>query len=469
MKFCLTKESIIEKFLYIFVFILPFENGLLINTFKLPEFLKFRYLYLFLSFIIFFIFFKKINIKRFDYKYILLYVIFFTIILISSIINYNNIPHTYPFYNQGYMYAQETRTLYLALIKPLFFLFFSISIYIYCINAKKAISVIFKTLVIVGVISSIYGFYQFIGYKLGLPGTALFSRADLLIGTIRRCEGIFYEPGPHAKYLSICFFILIADILNKNKNFYIFKSIKAKIFSLIIIFTGMLLTISPIGFIAPFFTLILILFNFRSTLFYCKKNMKKIISSFLIISIIFLISLFILSQIKYNTTESLLQYAYSKIVMSIYSNDILEYYNPDSRTLRTYVGISIFKDFPILGCGAGNATFLYYKYIPHIGKIMPIGDGVINQNINFLAEFGLIGLLSYISIILYPFYKYFTQKKIKYNNYKIYIQVLLISIIYFVLVISFGNLFFFEIYFWIIYICVLYLINLKYYDNKNFK
>ena len=151
MKYILSKEKIVEKFLYLFIFLLPFENGLLINTFKLPEFLKFRYLYLFLSFFIFIIFFKKINIKNFDYKYMILYIIFFSIILISSIINYTNIPHTYPFYNQGYMYVQETRTLYLAIIKPLFFLFFSISIYLYCLNATKAINIILKTLIIVGV------------------------------------------------------------------------------------------------------------------------------------------------------------------------------------------------------------------------------------------------------------------------------------------------------------------------------
>lgn len=467
MKYILSKEKIVEKFLYLFIFLLPFENGLLINTFKLPEFLKFRYLYLFLSFFIFIIFFKKINIKNFDYKYMILYIIFFSIILISSIINYTNIPHTYPFYNQGYMYVQETRTLYLAIIKPLFFLFFSISIYLYCLNATKAINIILKTLIIVGIISSLYGFYQFIGYQLGLPGTAIFSRGDLLIGTLRRCEGIFYEPGPHAKYLSMCFFILVADILNKNKYFYIFKSNKIKIFSLVIIFLGMILTISPIGFIAPFFLLFLFLFNFKTTLLYLKNNTKKILRYLITILILLTLFIFVLSQVKYSSTESLLQYAYSKIIMSIYSNDILEYYNPDSRTLRTYVGLSIFKDFPILGCGAGNATFLYYKYIPYINKIIPIGDGIINQNVNFLAEFGSFGFISYSFIIIYPFIKYFTHRKTKYNAYKFYIQLLLISLLYFVSVISFGNLFFFEIYFWIIYICTLYLLDKISYKIKE--
>lgn len=466
LKISLTKEQIIEKFLYLFIFILPFENGLLVNTFKLPEFLKFRYLYLFLSFIIFFIFLKKITINRFDYKYVLLYIIFFAIILVSSIINYNNIPHTYPFYNQGYMYAQGTRTLYLALIKPLFFLLFSITVYLFCINAKKAIKIIFKTFIIVGVISSLYGLYQFIGYKLGLPYTSIFSRGDLLIGSLRRCEGIFYEPGPHSKFLSICFFLLIADILNKNKFFYIFKSSKIRIFNLIVIVMGMILTISPIGFIAPIFLLFLFLFNFKATILYLKKNIKKVISYLTIIIILSSLALFVLSQVKYNSTESLLQYAYSKIIMSVYSNNIIEYYNPDSRTLRTYVGLSIFKDFPILGCGAGNSTFLYYKYIQYIKTIIPIGDGVINQNINFLAEFGLIGFLSYLSIILYPFYKYLMKKNINYNNYKIYIQLLLITILYFVLIVSFGNLFFFEIYFWFVYISTLFLLD-KSYQNLN--
>lgn len=455
-------ENIINKILAIFMFILPFENGLTLHVLKLPEFMKFRYLFLFISIVFFILFFKKIKIKFFDKNYIYLYLILCFIIGLSTFLNLQINAENYPFYNTGYMYVQWSRSLYLCLIKPLFFLLFSFFIYIYCINSKNAIKIIFKTLIVVGIVSTLYGIYQFIGYKLGLPGTAIFSRGDLLIGNLRRCEGIFYEPGPHAKFLSICFFLLIADILTKSQSFYIFKNLRTKIILLSIITIGLFLTISPIGFIAPSFLLLLCLFNMKKILSYIKKYKSKVLTFATFGLIVFSFTLIILSNIKFHNNESLLSYIIHKISYSIYVSDILEYYNPDSRTLRNYVGLSIFKDYPLLGCGAGNATFLYYKYAYFVPIIMPIGDGVINQNINILAEFGFLGFLSYLLIILYPFYKWLINRYKIIPDYKYYTQLLLISIFYFFTIISFGNLYFFEVYFWIIYVSVIYIISKKY-------
>lgn len=441
----------IKNFFIIFIMLLPLQDTLRI-VLHLPSYFLLIYVFLFFAFAYMFTTAKKFfNFSKLEILLITIFLLYIIEMIISGIVNFPSVDGRHlqlPYYLKRYKPFWDEPLmsfLFAGIIKP--FVYFSFSIFlIKYLNAENKIRFLLQMLVYLAFASSVYAIYQFIGYHLGLPFTSICSgHAGEIITTMnsRRCEGFFYEPGPHAAYLSIIFTFCVFQF--KNKINPLFHKIKLAIFSIVILI-GMFLTLSPIGLLTP----ILILIIKFVQLFHRIKSKKKI--AILMCSTLMIIFFFCMcNTLKFGTYQkSLNEYIYDRVYNSFINHDIL---TGDSRAMRNLFGVLLLKDHLILGVGPGNDGYFYSEYMPFTEGL--IGDKaiVINNNIKILVDSGVVGAIFYIIILAVPFW---VRKKynhlVKINPFLNSVSTSgLYSIIVFVLISFNANAYLFYPIFWIVY------------------
>ena len=439
-----------RNFLIFFMALLPLQLTLRLVC-HLPNFLMLIYIFLIFA-IIYYFFLPLKKISKFQLIISIILIIFFFITIISVLFNYNNvIDKVIPFqyYVQKYSSFWDSAvitSLFAGIIRPfIYFLFCFCSFFI--LQKEKHLYILSKYLIIIGFISSVYSIYQFIAFYTGLPFASLFSGHDGEIITqfgIRRCEGILYEPGPQATYLSVIFSLLLFQINNKSNKGYFFKSKFFEILTLILVSITLFLTLSPIGILTPFIAgSIYIFINW-------KRFTIKFKRSILLIFVFLTLITMNLGNIGENKI-SLFNYLIIRI-SNLKGNQNIYY--GDNRSLRNEFAIKIIKKHFLFGVGAGNDAFYYAKYAPYAIGRLPDKGVVINNNLKILSDSGIFAFLCYIALLLYPLI-YFYKNKLYINIYNLPLYNLTISLftseLLFVVLTFNSQVEFFQPLFWIIY------------------
>lgn len=444
------------------------------TIFKLPTFIQLFYLYIFLNLIII----TKLPIKKWFYfqkKFFLISFLFFLFtIILSIIVNFEttiNKGTDFLYYISVYSPFWDTpiNRLIWGLLNPILFFIYIFELFI-ILSLKDMLKIFIKSFIILAIISCIYSIYQFIAGLFDLPFSSIFSGHEgkeiYLIGKIRRVEGLFYEPGPHAAFLASILCILGTQIFNTNKNELLFNSKLNKIFLLIVGIT-LILTFSPIGILAYIlFFISLLILNFNKIKHYL--NIQLLTRFFVLLVIGFSSFIIFINRISNMNNFSIFKYLKERVVSGTFGglNDPFIYTNPDQRSVRNYIGIQIFKDNLLLGCGPNNAILYFYKYAPFAnvynikGPILRDKGAILNQHIKILCELGVLGFTFYMLILIYPFYLYFKRRKnLYFDPNKNLIQGLLIAHLIYILVSMQTTFQFYLHIFWFNYIPLVLLLS----------
>ena len=170
-----------------------------------------------------------------------------------------------------------------------------------------------------------------------------------------------------------------------------------------------------------------------------------------------------------NIDLSITKYMIEKIANSTTALDNpIVYMNPDSRSVRNYVGIKLFQDHMLLGAGPSSAITYFYKYATFTENNYMLRDqgAVINTHIKVLCETGIIGFIFYMAILIYPIWLYVKRYRLIKKD-KNLIDSLIIAHILFILLSFQATQQFYSQYFWLIYTPLIILLN-KIKQNKKF-
>lgn len=280
----------------------------------------------------------------------------------------------------------------------LIFMLFHYSIYI-GIKNNKYLEIKFQNVIrvflLVNTLIAVYSLFAFFisDIILYLPSNIQDFRSYSF-----RSKGFSQEPSFYVVIQSwVVYFLLFKrDIFNKRFQLLL---IIINLISLLFSFSSMLIA---------FFLSIVVYF-----LFLHKKIHVKV--GFFVS--ILVLSLFGYIIISYFGMLDYVEYALlGKIENYIHSSS----HTLDSGSFRNYttrIGVEIFKDFPILGCGVGNSHYFMHIYeykmgIKTFGERLHIGSFPQNLYSNIAAEQGLIGLISLAFIIWNYFRKLFKYRLI---------------------------------------------------------
>lgn len=473
-------KNFINVFACISIFLLPIQ-ALFVFVFKLPSFFQILYPFILIGIILCFFIPRKYILASIDKNFVFLFLLLLLSFLISYIINIDEVTsHRMNFTYYTNIYSNfwdrpDIRMFNWGILRPTLFFIYS-CILLILLNLKGGIRLVLKTLVFLALITSIYSIYQVIAAFFHLPFGALFSGHSgneiFLFGNLRRVEGIFYEPGPQATFLSPILCIMFSQLFEKAPYKRLFSK-KWTIINFLLILIVSILTFSPIAFLTILILPIMwMLINYKDIkLKITKKTIKYFCIAFIFI-IFLVISVAILIKRTSGTDFSIVKYMIEKIAVSTTSFDSpLVYLNPDSRSVRAYVGMELFKDHPIFGAGPGSSITYFFKYANFTSPRYILRDqtAVINTHIKMLCEFGLSGFFIYLIILLYPIYCYIKRINVKNTNRNLINSLLIGYLIY--ITISFQSTFqIWMPYFWMIYTLLLISTNRqKYYIVTNIK
>ena len=454
----------IKQFVILIVALLPLQLTIRL-IFNLPSFLMLINIAIFLL-VIFYCSQPAENKKLSSFKIniIYIYISLFLITLISVLINYSEIieyqSSQFAYYVMQYSKFWDSSamsSIYSGIIRPaIYFIFFYTLIFI--LQKEQDLQNLYKILLSIAIISCFYSIYQLFAYKYNLPFGSLCSGHSGMPITylgLRRTEGIFYEGGPHATFLSFIFPLFIYQNFRnplKRKRLYNIYLYLILILLLLISFT----TLSPIGILTPFIVFaILILQNWKRV-----KTHNKYIIAF---SIMFV--LLFSCNIQFGGTKGYNKYTIKNYIISRidgdFNNSALA---GDLRTTRNKITIDLIKKHPFIGIGAGNDGFYYAKYAPYAYGNMPTKNVIINNNLKIFADYVIIGFLLYLLLLIYPFY-FFVKSKL--YNYKTtffldkLINSLFVAELLFVILTFQAQTEFLQPLFWIMYTMLISAIDIK--------
>lgn len=439
-----------KKFLLVFAALLPLQLTLRL-VLHLPSYLMLIYIFIFAITIYFFLLpkqQKKISKIQFIVSIILL--LFFTEIVISVMYNYPDIigkSVPFEYYVRKYSKFWDSAlisSIFAGVIRPAIYFLFCFFLF-FILKKEVDLKFLCKILVIIGFISSLYSIYQFIAFYFNLPFSALFSGHDgndIVALGIRRVEGILYEPGPQATFLSVIFCLLLfqQDFTKRSNKF--FKNIFLEKFSLFTITITLFLTLSPIGILTPFITMPFYL------LFLGKQRLLKVKK--FIFTLFFIIILLLGVQIK-NDSFSYVKYTIDRIT-NLQSNKAIIW--GDHRSVRNEIALKLIKEKPLLGVGAGNDGFYYAKLAPYAVGYLPDKGIVINNNLKIWSDSGLLGFILYLLLLILPYYYWWKLKLYKQRNNVFLYNLsysLLVSVFLFVILTFNSQVEFFQPLFWLVY------------------
>lgn len=466
----------IEKLAYFFLIFagcLLTTQACLVFVFYLPSYIQFLYLFLIFGGVTCLFLPYKNLVSYSNLTFITICILLLIINLISAVLNYEILASygdSIKYFLRIYLDFWDSaggRLFGWGLMRPIFYFLYACILFIF-LRFKNSTKVLMRSLIIVGIISCIYSIYQIIAFYLGLPYGAIFSGHDnqeiTLYGILRRTEGIFFEAGPHATFLSPLFCIMLFQLFENNENKLFFnKKLSVCIFILFTII--MLNTYSPIGYLTPVIAIpiaIILNINKIKEIKITKKIFNRIIV-LIILAAMIIASFSVFLAKTYSIDLSLISgYILEKVMVSTSSTDTVstagglgvpEYMNLDARSTRNYAAIEMFKEHPIIGVGPGGAISYFPKFLPFTYARNYIRDSqaVINTHLKILCESGILGFIVYLTMMLYPFWLYIKNyKKLKDN--KLFIDSLIIAHFLYLLLSFQSNFLLYSTNFWLIYV-----------------
>lgn len=428
-------EKLQYYLLLIFAFFAPFETVLQL-TYKVPGIFKIYYIFMGIG-IFLICLYPKIFLKQgsIDKSFMTLFGIFIFWIFVGILVNTYQSDMFVSFYankQSGGFYGAEMKSFMTGFIRTIITLLFIAVLFLFT-RKKICRQAIIKGFYALAIITCCYSLYQFIGTFFHWPYTSLF-----LLGSdyrpegsfnfgIRRVEGVFYEPGPQATFLSPFVILFISIILSKYKIFKIKRTGKFILLGLFL--TVLFFTLSPIAFISLALAwLFYFLLNFKKTF---NLNFLKNLSIGLIVVFLFfsLVLSFVTKNLGNIDIGEIGKFYLHKVIEGTFtlSNNSYEYSNFDNRSVKVYSGLQLFKHNPIFGVGLGNSDLLFFKYIPFTSYSNAI-PAINNEYALMLAEVGLPGFIIFLLILFYPILLFMKKKRmIDKSENKYFYQGLIIS------------------------------------------
>lgn len=280
-------------------------------------------------------------------------------------------------------------------------------------------------------IASLYGIVQYI-FQIDLN---IFENAKYP-GIFGRINSTFFLPTLYDKYMVLIFGIICCILLDEDRILY----------RILFVLTGInvVLTFSRGGFIALVF--VLVMFIILSII---KKRYKN-----LILSLVFVIAAFLIPGVNY-LFQLTANYVYDKVHMpEVLRVNILPKGNnvkddetqelppkevdikdDSSLIYREYynsVGIGIVKEYPILGVGLNNYSYLYNKqnvldFVKNKELVAPNSKYMYPHNgyVQLSAEIGIVGTVLFLTYLFYMLYVVLKDHKVKYYSILLIILFLL--------------------------------------------
>ncbi len=432
---------------------------------KLPSLFQLIYVFIIISAgVCIFIPYKKI-IKSIDKTFVILFCLLILVNIISICINYDSVINyglNFKYYVKNYSLfwdSPEVRMFNWGILRPIIFFAYICILFIF-LNTKDGIKIHLKSLLYLTFLTVLYSTYQFFAFKFGLPFGAIFSGHDgeeITLFGMRRLEGIFFEPGPQASFLTIIVPILLYQLYETDSSKILIKK-RYGIFLFILSVIIYLLTLSPIAFIAIILLFISqIYLNRHKIILTLNKNLKKAFLALLSISIfIFSFIIFINLGTENSSHSNILGYIESKIVISMSdTSGYNEYSHPDSRSLRNQAGMTMFENNPIFGVAPGGAITHYARLTPftRTGTFILDTQTLLNTYIRFMAEVGIVGFIIFLIIVYYPVFQFIKNRKlIEFSSEKNLIYGLLFSYIFHIVLTYQANPYFWMALNWMIYV-----------------
>lgn len=399
-------QKVCNYLLYIFVFLIPWQtryiynlitlNGEVFEYGKLSFYLSELVLILLIIFSIIYI--KQANLSKEKVSKASLIIFVFLLVVIITFLGAIN----QRLYFYGLIKLMEAVVLY--------FLFTKIKFDYLKLRIAFIISMF---------IHSILGIYQFFSQSvwaskyLGIA-EQISSQGGVSVleggfGRLLRAYGGFSHPNIFAGFLVIAILFLIGIHLNKNKKLILFY------FILTILFSSLILTFSRSAFLALFLSLFILFIYSISK----KVKVKKVLSVLIILLLISSIN-FILFSDFFKTR--------------IQQQERLELKSSAERVVLRNQALSLLNENWFLGYGINNYVLVVHK---NIDKTLNVWDyqPVHNVYLLILVELGILGFLSYTSLLIFSLYKAFSSN----NLNKFILGLIILSII----IINF-----FDHYFW---------------------
>ena len=358
----------------------------------------------------------------FDKNLIYLSIIFIISPLISNFLLFGY-PEVKDIYNRRFPEAVNSLRCnpYFSTIYSLILSFGCFSIIYFIIKSeyvKNNYEKLVRYFIITGSVIAVYSIYEVVGiFFLGLPDIvpSFLESRNFTARNGARAGGFSIEPGT---YVVIQTFVVLYLYFDNN---YFSKRIN---FLLKIINTIALLLTFSSSILIPLATV------FIGCMFFSKNKKMKIVLLIVILLIVLMIP--ILNQM----TNGMLEYVFVKKIQNFIHG---AEHTLDSGSMRSYtnkLGINIFLDNLIFGCGFGNSFFFMPKYEYSV-RILVWGERILptlcpqNNISKILAEQGLLGTIPFciffIRFLLITF-------KLRYDKHIVTINLITLSVFLFSLV-----------------------------------
>lgn len=255
------------------------------------------------------------------------------------------------------------------------------------ISGRELLKRVLKLLIFSSVAFSLYGIVMFL---LNIAGVSI--NTGLVTGWLApRIESVSVEPQAFSSYLMCILPILFVGFLAK-KDFLFGK--KTTLLFLIIDLIAFVLTFSTGGYL----TLIGLFIAFVLLLFFTPLKVHIDVSRFLKVTMVFVFALILIGGFAKNYLVA----TFGKVWETSYDAGLME------REIFWETAVDIMKDRPLLGVGPASYGYFFEKYY---GAPSPQVDVQPPQNL-FLgmgANIGILGMLSYLFIFGYIFWKLFIK------------------------------------------------------------
>jgi hypothetical protein len=272
------------------------------------------------------------------------------------ILFYISIIYTYIIFFHSYL---EVGELFKILVNPMILLFF-ITALIYMDDENLSVT---KKAILLAVLLSVFNnFFEFFNPSLYYIDTREYS--------IGRSQGFFQGPNESATAIVIGLLITYNIVYER-----------LKILFLLITFIGVALTFSRSGILCWFVAI--------SLLSYCNIISRKVLFMLMtILSIILFITIPILIEFI-SSTSSNAEYILSRISFFADSQYSGETYQTSERAVLINEALKLFNNNPLVGSGLGATR--YWEYVKNTGAH--------NTIIDLMAQFGVLGMIIYFSLL----------------------------------------------------------------------
>lgn len=248
-----------------------------------------------------------------------------------------------------------------------------------CRRKRLLIFFILKGYIVGGVIAALVGLAQETFFLLGRSAVGVYSTPR---DPVPRILGTFNEPGPYSAFLATVIVVLMAAVLFKVG---LFKKMALHGF-LVIITLALILTFGSRGLVEAGVGMVYLFLaasknNFRSTT-------RPLFALGMVI---------ITLAVVYPQAFMGLKWAFGKIEDELFLNPSESY--TGGRKAGLYIAPRMFLHSPLLGIGIGNYPFLRNDFADGIPKVSHL-DLPGNVFLEFLAETGILGLLTFLCFII---------------------------------------------------------------------